>query len=89
MGKFTDISGAIWTIHNKKDCVKPCPFHYPSEHPLKSAPIHIRDDKMLLVERICEHGVGHDDPDSVAYFHNHGEMWSGTHGCDGCCNVER
>lgn len=74
-----------YKIHSQKTCEGPCPFHSPSDHPLKDAKIHIRDDKMMLVERICEHGVGHDDPDSVAYFKAHGEEWAGTHGCDGCC----
>ena len=72
-------------VHAKKDCVAPCPFHSPSDHPLKDAPIHIRRDKNLLVERICEHGVGHSDPDSVAYMEAHGIEGMGVHGCDGCC----
>lgn len=77
-----------WQIHAKSVCAGFCPFHNPSNHPLKDAPIHIRGDKMMLVERICEHGIGHDDPDSVAYFHSKGEMWAGTHGCDGCCGTK-
>lgn len=75
----------IYEIHDKENCESPCPFHSPSEHPLNKAKIHLRDDKGFLVERICEHGVGHDDPDSVAYFHKHGQTWAGVHGCDGCC----
>ena len=77
-----------WQIHAKSVCSGFCPFHNPSDHPLKDAPIHIRGDKMMLVERICEHGIGHDDPDSVAYFHSKGEMWAGIHGCDGCCGTK-
>ncbi len=73
-------------IHNRSVCKgRFCPFHNPSNHLLKDAKIHIRADKMMLVERICEHGIGHDDPDSVAYFHSKGELWAGIHGCDGCC----
>lgn len=72
-------------IHSKQACTPPCPFHAPSDHPLKDAEIHIRGDKGFLVERICEHGVGHDDPDSVAYMKAHGLLWAGVHGCDGCC----
>lgn len=75
----------IYEIHEKTDCTGPCPFHNPSDHPLKDAEINIRMDKSGLVERICEHGVGHDDPDSVAYFHSIDEKWAGVHGCDGCC----
>ena len=82
----------IWDglhVHSKEVCVPPCPFHAPSDHPLKNAPIHIRRDKMMLVERICAHGVGHDDPDSVAYMQAHGQKWAGVHGCDGCCSPDR
>lgn len=74
-------------IHGKSVCTGYCPFHNPSDHPLKDAEIYIRTDKDMLVERICEHGIGHDDPDSVAYFHSKGKMWAGVHGCDGCCTT--
>jgi hypothetical protein len=77
-----------YMIHSKATCTPPCPFHAPSDHPLKEAPKHIRADKAYIVERICEHGVGHDDPDSVAYMIARGHMWAGTHGCDGCCTVQ-
>lgn len=30
-------------------------------------------------------GVGHPDPDSVAYFERHDITHMGVHGCDGCC----
>lgn len=74
-------------VHNESVCMPPCPFHAPSDHPLKDAEMHIRGDKKGLVERICEHGIGHDDPDSVAYMHKIGERWAGIHGCDGCCDA--
>lgn len=77
-------------IHTRRIChPENCPFHNPSDHPLKNATLHLRMDKDSLVERICEHGVGHDDPDSVAYFHKRGLMWAGTHGCDGCCTGKK
>lgn len=72
-------------VHNKKDCTSPCPFHSPSDHPLKDAPMHFRLDKNMLVERMCPHGIGHDDPDSTKWFHLNGKAWAGVHGCDGCC----
>ncbi len=42
-----------------------------------------------LVERICTHGIGHPDPDSVKYMESISMpgakgTWS-SHGCDGCC----
>jgi len=86
--EWIDSFGRTWSIHHRSLCKgKYCPFHNPSNHPLKNAPINIRSDKMYLVERICEHGIGHDDPDSVAYLHSIGEKWAGVHGCDGCCEV--
>lgn len=77
----------LYRIHAKEVCKPPCPFHAPSDHPLNQAPIHIRDDKDFLVERICEHGVGHDDPDSASYMRSKGLKWPGIHGCDGCCTA--
>lgn len=82
MGRYGE-----YIIHDEDVCVGEfCPFHNPSEHPLNHSVIHIRWDKMMLIERVCIHGVGHDDPDSVAYFHSKGEKWAGVHGCDGCCS---
>ena len=73
-------------IHGPDRCAGTfCPFHNPSDHTLKNAPINIRMDKMALVERMCEHGIGHDDPDSVAYLESKGFSGYGVHGCDGCC----
>ena len=40
----------------------------------------IRNDRGNKVEYICQHGIGHTDPDSVS------ESILTTHGCDGCCN---
>jgi hypothetical protein len=64
-----------------------CPFHGPTDHHMVTWPIQIRASG--LVERICEHGVGHPDPDSVEYFAglllpDEGRWWT-VHGCDGCC----
>ena len=72
-------------VHAERDCEPPCPFHAPSDHPMTHWPISIRADRGNLVERICKHGVGHPDPDSVAYLQRHGSRDDGTHGCDGCC----
>lgn len=67
-----------------------CVIHNPSDHPLKDAPTHWRvagpwDINPSHMERICEHGVGHPDPDSVAYRIRHGQDGLEVHGCDGCC----
>lgn len=68
-----------------------CCIHNPSDHPLRDAPMVIRMDKQALVERTCEHGIGHPDPDSLAYFiRETGDAARydlGIHGCDGCCST--
>lgn len=44
---------------------------------------HWRPDRGIM-ERVCEHGVGHPDPDDVKV---QAGGWTETiHGCDGCCN---
>lgn len=63
-----------------------CPFDKPSQHPLSDARLNLRDDRYGLMERICRHGVGHPDPDSVDFLERvTGETHWGVHGCDGCC----
>lgn len=65
-----------------------CCIHNPSKHALSDAPLHWRDDRGLM-ERVCEHGVGHPDPDDLAYKRRiYGDRFADTesvHGCDGCC----
>lgn len=45
-----------------------------------------RSDRGIM-ERICEHGVGHPDPDQVSYFEYEGMSGQNIHGCDGCCGL--
>lgn len=66
-----------------------CCLHNPSRHPLDSAPLNWRADRSLM-ERICDHGIGHPDPDDLAHKQRHmGDRYAGyafeVHGCDGCC----
>ena len=61
-----------------------CVIHNPSGHPLRDAPLNWRADKGVM-ERICPHGIGHDDPDDVAHRKRIGVTHAGVHGCDGCC----
>jgi len=79
----TFITGTGQTLsntHTKDKCANSdCVIHNPSIHNMVGWPTHWRDDEGFM-ERICEHGVGHPDPD---------EMNSPlTHGCDGCCSDE-
>lgn len=75
--------------HMREECQgHHCPLHNPSNHALKDAPLNWRSDRGLM-ERVCEHGVGHPDPDDLAYkatLRGSDEVeYEGVHGCDGCC----
>lgn len=69
-----------------------CSLHNPSAHPLSNAPLNWRSDRTLM-ERICEHGIGHPDPDHLAHVRRtRGEAAASgesVHGCDFCCSVQR
>ncbi len=74
-------------VHPREVCKAdgfPCVLHSPSDHPFRSWPTLWRADRRLM-ERICPHGVGHPDPDDLAYHVRNGRDWQGVHGCDGCC----
>lgn len=71
----------------------PCCVHSPSGHHMVSWPMKWRADTGVM-ERVCEHGVGHPDPDHLAYVcsltpeHDcAGECgyphlgWQAVHGC--------
>ena len=69
-----------------------CVIHNPSKHHMNDWPIIVRLDRdPVLTERRCPHGIGHPDPDSLAWIvrmlgpeEGH---WRGVHGCDGCCHA--
>lgn len=76
--------------HSPESCAgqRACPIHKRSVHPMRAMAQHWRGDRGIM-ERICEHGVGHPDPDQY-------EFWVATkgiltadaemvHGCCGCC----
>lgn len=79
----------ILMVHSDQACRgERCCIHNPSDHPLSGAGLTWRPDRRLM-ERTCVHGVGHPDPDHLAYVaRQFGEetAWEqGIHGCDGCC----
>lgn len=81
-------SGQVIRAHKKAICDPPCAIHAPSNHHMKDWPLVFRDTGAL--ERKCPHGIGHPDPDTIAWVEKHhgkevAEMENGTHGCDGCC----
>ena len=53
-----------------------CTVHNRSNHHMRAWKQHWRSD-IGIMERLCEHGVGHPDPDEM--------FTDGIHGCDGCC----
>jgi len=85
MELFITGTGQHIGVHDRCTCIKDhCCIHNPSNHHMASWPLHWRSDRGVM-ERICPHGVGHPDPDDLA-FHS-GDEYYGVHGCDGCCSV--
>lgn len=80
-----EFSNVTARVHPAKLCEGTlCSIHNPSEHRMREWPMLLRET--ALIERTCEHGVGHPDPDSAAFMDRRfGPGW-GTHGCDGCCH---
>lgn len=75
--------------HGPDTCVGyHCCVHSPSDHRLRDRPLHWRGDRGIM-ERICEHGVGHPDPDGLDHIARtrgeHAMRNESFHGCDGCC----
>ena len=90
----TDLSGAVLgegllrNVHKPERCEGEwCVIHNPSDHHMRDWPMLWRADRGLM-ERTCKHGVGHPDPDALAYEIRQGNEWQATHGCDGCCSRE-
>lgn len=54
----------------------------------RATKINLPEDRIIrasgLVERLCEHGIGHPDK-SVTNKVSKWEDWMEIHGCDGCC----
>lgn len=77
--KATLVGGQKIYAHRKRDCYNEyCSIHNHSDHHMKEWPQNWRSDRGIM-ERICEHGVGHPDPDDPC------EGVDRVHGCDGCC----
>ena len=75
-------------LHAPVQCMEGyCTIHNPSPHHMREWTINIRESGMA--ERLCEHGIGHPDPDSIAWLKRSfgpDAEYFGIHGCDGCCN---
>lgn len=86
--EWKDSTGRRFWVHKRNlGCdIDGCAIHNPSYHPLSDAKQYMRSDKSWLIERICDHGIGHPDPDSASFIskqEGNGSIW--VHGCDGCC----
>lgn len=73
-------------IHDIRQCYKrSCVIHSPTKHRMSTWPLHYRGDRKIF-ERICEHGIGHPDPDQYDFWVDIGRTANKVHGCDGCCS---
>ena len=72
-------------VHSPEKCAgRHCVIHDPSDHIMREWPLNFRSDRGLM-ERLCpKHGVGHPDPDDLAWHISEGRGWIGVHGCCGC-----
>ncbi len=77
----------LTNVHTADVCAgRPCVVHHPSDHHMRWWPLVWRNDKGVF-ERTCAHGVGHPDPDCLAYQRARRQGARHIHGCDGCCWV--
>ena len=75
----------ITNLHKPHQCQNEgCVIHHPSEHNMRRLPTHWRQDRGIM-ERICNHGTGHPDPDSPWPANSY--QW--VHGCCGCCGLDK
>lgn len=81
------IGGTVLTnVHPPERCAgEPCVIHNPSDHHMREWPTNWRGDTGVM-ERMCPHGIGHPDPDAMAFERTQRHAWMGVHGCDGCCS---
>ena len=76
----------VLRVHAASKCAgdDTCCIHKPSEHHMRGWAMNWRGDAGVM-ERLCPHGVGHPDPDALAFQIRSGNEWAAIHGCDGCC----
>lgn len=92
MEEYTTGTGQHLLVHSAQQCTgTACVIHNPSAHHMRDWPTNWRADRYLM-ERMCPHGVGHPDPDDLAFKRAHPRFATtrradtdSVHGCDGCC----
>lgn len=79
METTTLVGGQILVgVHSPGVCAgEHCCIHNPSAHHMVEWTQNFREDRGIM-ERLCEHNVGHPDPDDPST--------DTVHGCDGCCS---
>lgn len=90
---ITGTGQKLVNIHSEELCAgRICAIHNPTtEKPECDWPTHWREDRGLM-ERVCDHGIGHPAIEHMEYLKDLDEKngtdhakWEGIHGCDGCC----
>jgi len=90
MEEYITGTGQKLKVHGKENCKgRNCVIHNPSDHCMKDFPTNWRDDRNIM-ERICKCGVGHPDPDDLAFKESLGldTTIDRIHGCCGCCSKD-
>jgi hypothetical protein len=82
-------TGGFFYSHGPAVCAgNHCTLHNPSNHHMIHWPTWWRKN-INLMNRMCEHGILHPDPDDLAHKHrSRGAAWASRcarHNCDGCC----
>lgn len=77
---ITSIGQPLEGVHPPEKCAgDACVIHNPSDHHMKEWPMDWNQQRGMMF-RLCEHFVGHPDPDDRAPDR--------AHQCDGCCRTE-
>lgn len=78
-------TGPPLVVHDDSRCRgRNCCIHNPSPHPLGRHPMYWRGI-WVGMDRICDHGLAHPDPDDRRYRYSVGLPLHVEHECDGCC----
>jgi len=80
------LNGSLLAVHAEMMCHPPCAIHNPSDHPMVELPLVWRSDRGFF-ERRCRHGVGHPDPDDLAFKERTLGREASAFGVHGCCGV--
>lgn len=87
----TELQGLVVTHSPNKCAGAPCCVHNPSNHHMREWPISFDIRLAYAASRLCEHGLEHPDPDSMAFFANSSNVSThmialmAMHRCDECC----